>query len=283
MADKFDNILDICIDRINRGDRIEDCLADYPEFADELEPLLESMLSTKDAYSFVPQASIKQAAWQRFSATLRESERRQEKSRLPFPWILGRAKAWAVMATVLVVALAGYFGVMQLLPPDVIVSPYNETGNFAFYISDEQNAIGDFQSLDLTISKIRLQQEDGDWVEFIPVTDRVDLTLLQEDRAQEIWIGNVPQGQYTAAVLYVTSASGVSKYNKGMVDIKPSGSGLHLDINFEISDDPVKFVYDVTVIATSGGGYNLEPVAGQSGTGRYIQKVDTQGQGSGQG
>src|SRR4030042_245563 len=197
MVDKFDEILDACIDRINGGGGIEDCLADYPEYAEGLEPLLRSMLSTRDAYSFVPQASAKQAAQQRFSAALRESGRHQEKGWLPFPWIFGKARAWAVIATVVVVALAGYFGVTQLLPPGVTVYEPKPEGNFAFYISDAPNAIGDFESLDLTISEIRLRQEDGGWVKFIPETNKVDLTLLQGDRAQQVWRGDLPQGQYT--------------------------------------------------------------------------------------
>ena len=284
MADKFDEILDICIDRINRGDSIEDCLADYPEYADELEPLLASMFSTKNAFSFVPQDSVKQGAWQRFSAALRDSERQQEKSILPFPWILGKTRAWAVVATVLVVALVGYFGVTQILPPNVIVTEPDPTGNFAFYISDEQNAIGDFQSLDLTVSKIRLHQENGEWIEFIPETDLVDLTLLQGDMAQQVWRGNVPQGQYSAAVLYATSVTGMLKSTSETVDIKLPSNKLHLDLTFEISTESLtEFVYDVTVIAIGGGRYNLLPVAGESGTDRNIQKVDIPGQGEGQG
>jgi len=282
MLDNFENILDLCIDRINRGISIEDCLADYPEYADELEPLLKSMFSIKGSYSFVPQASAKQAAWQRFSVALRESERRQEKSRSPFPWILGKARTWAIAATVVVIALAGYFGITQLLPPGVI--PPDETGNFAFYISDEQNAIEDFQRLDLTISKVRLYKEDGGWVEFVPETKEVDLTLLQGDLAQQVWRGDLPQGQYTGVFLYVTRASGILDNTGGTVDIVITGNKLHLDIPFEISDAPlIEFVYDVTVFATGGGAYNLQPVKEESGTGNgiKIQRVNGQGHGPG--
>ena len=286
MEDKFDEILDACIDRINGGNKIEDCLADHPEYAEELEPLLRSMLSTRDACSFVPQASAKQAAQQRFSAALRESGRQQEKSWLPFPWILGKARAWAVIATVVVVALAGYFGVTQLLPPAVTVYEPKPEGNFAFYISDAPNAIGNFESLDLTISEVRLHQEDGGWVKFIPETDNVDLTLLQEDRAQQIWRGNLPQGQYTEVDLYISRTSGMLKNTGHTMDVQPAGAKLRLEMNFKVSDDPLtEFVYDVTVIASGGGRYKLQPVADESGTGhgKAIQKVDIQGQGEGQG
>lgn len=37
---ELEHILDLCIDALNRGDSIEQCLARYPEYADELEPLL---------------------------------------------------------------------------------------------------------------------------------------------------------------------------------------------------------------------------------------------------
>ena len=36
----LEHILDLCIDALNRGDSIEQCLARHPEYADELEPLL---------------------------------------------------------------------------------------------------------------------------------------------------------------------------------------------------------------------------------------------------
>ena len=36
----LEHILDLCIDALNRGDSIEQCLARHPKYADELEPLL---------------------------------------------------------------------------------------------------------------------------------------------------------------------------------------------------------------------------------------------------
>ena len=37
---ELEHILDLCIDALNRGDSIEQCLARHPEYTDELEPLL---------------------------------------------------------------------------------------------------------------------------------------------------------------------------------------------------------------------------------------------------
>ena len=49
MIRTFDTILDECVDRVNRGESIEDCLAGYPEHAEELEPLLSAMFDTRSA------------------------------------------------------------------------------------------------------------------------------------------------------------------------------------------------------------------------------------------
>jgi len=36
----FDNVLDDCLNRLQKGETIEDCLRRYPEYADQLTPLL---------------------------------------------------------------------------------------------------------------------------------------------------------------------------------------------------------------------------------------------------
>lgn len=70
MAKDFDGILDECIDRVNRGEALEACLAKYPEHAKQLEPLLRAMSQTKVAYSFSPAMDVKRVARQRFFTAL---------------------------------------------------------------------------------------------------------------------------------------------------------------------------------------------------------------------
>ena len=82
MANNFDKILDECIDRINRGDSLEACLTDYPEYVEQLEPLLQAMLQTKKAYSFEPSASAKRAGRQHFNTALERLNKDVEKSNL---------------------------------------------------------------------------------------------------------------------------------------------------------------------------------------------------------
>ena len=80
MAKNLDQILDECIDRINQGESLKACLADYPEYIKQLEPLLQAMLQTQEAYSFELEAKAKREARQRFNiALLRLEQRRREK------------------------------------------------------------------------------------------------------------------------------------------------------------------------------------------------------------
>jgi hypothetical protein len=285
MPKAFEKILDECVDRINRGEKVEDCLASYPEHAEELGLLLRAMLDTQTAYTFTPSPTTKTAARQRFNAALEELARRREERRALFPRVLGWSKAWVAVAAVLLVALIGYFGLRPLLfPPEVVpepgqivVAPAPE-GNFAFLISDDLNAIGDFQSLNVSISKIGLQLggEGGQWIELNPEVKVVDLTLLQGDKAQEIWRGNVPEGRYTKVFIHVSDVSGILKETGRPVSVKLPSERLQISKPFEVtSDSMVSFVYDITVVeAGKSGKYILKPQAGQSGTNRRFEEIE---------
>ena len=278
MPETFDKILDECVDRINRGERLEDCLASYPEHAEELEPLLRAMLDTQTAYTFTPSSTTKMAARQRFNAALEELARRREEKRALFPRMLGWSRAGVAVAAVLLVALIGYFVLRPVLFPVEPGPQPSPEGNFVFLISDEVNAIGDFQSLNVTVSKIGLQLggEASRWIEFDPEVEVVDLTLLQEDKAQEVWRGNVPEGQYTKVFIRVSDVSGVLEETGKPVNVKLPSEKLQISKSFEVtSDSVVNFVYDVTVVeAGKSGQYILKPQVAQSGADRKFEKID---------
>ncbi len=275
MTNNFDKTLDECIDRINRGESLESCLADYPDYAERLEPLLRAMLQTKETCSFEPSASAKMAARQRVNAALGQLERRRAERQPLFPRVFSWSKAWVPVA-VLLIALIGYFGLRPVLFPAAPGPQPSPEGNFAFLISDDVNAIGDFQRLDISISKIglHLASGDGQWIEFDPEVEVVDLTLLPGDKAQEIWRGDVPEGQYTKVFIYVSNVNGVLKETGRPVQVKlPSNKKLQISEPFEVTSQSVtSFVYDVTVVA-AGSQYILKPQAGQSGADQSFEKV----------
>lgn len=276
MSKNFDEIFDECIDRINSGEGPEQCLASYLEYAEELEPALRTLLDVRDAYSFVPSASAKMKAKRRFQAALAKLEQGRVEQPPALTRPFGWSWAWVAVAAVLVVAVIGYFGLKPVLFP---IEPAPRE-NFVFLISDEVNAIGDFTSLDVSITSIGLFQESesGKWIELNPEVTQVDLTLLQEDIAQEIWRGNIPEGRYTKVFVYVANVSGVLKTTGQTVNVKLPSNKLQMFKPFEVSGDSVvSFVYDLTVVAAgseqSGIKYILKPQVSQSGADQKFRGI----------
>jgi hypothetical protein len=283
MANNLDRILDECIDRLNRGGSLEDCLADYPDYVAQLKPLLRAMLETKEAYSFVPSPRAKRSAWQRFNAARQELERRREERQPVFPSLPGWSRVLATTAAVLLIAVIGYFGLRPVLfpggpvpqpgpgsvtpgpqpgpPPIVTVLKPSPEGNFIFLISDDVNAIGDFESVNVSISRIGLLSsgDSNEWLEFEPELTEVDLTLVPGDKTKEIWRGNVPANQYTKVFIQVTDVHGVLKATGEEVEIKLPSQKLHISKQFQIMTDTVtSFTYDLTVkpqVDQSGAGH----------------------------
>jgi len=102
---EFDNVLDECLERLLiKGEAIEQCLRDFPKHADELKPLLEMVLATKQASAIQPRPEFRDKARYQFYSALQEMERRR--SRPFFSWRL--QPRWAmVVAIVLALLLAG--------------------------------------------------------------------------------------------------------------------------------------------------------------------------------
>lgn len=116
MSRDFDQILDECIDRINSGEGIEECLASYPEHAQELEPALRAIFDIRAAYSFTPRPAAKATARQRFYAALDSLERKRQEpravTRRSLRW------AWAGITAVLLLGVVGYALMTTLAPAD---------------------------------------------------------------------------------------------------------------------------------------------------------------------
>lgn len=107
MKKKFDDILDICLDRILvKGDTIEQCLGSYPEEAVELEPLLRAALSAVEASSHIePRPEFQRLAKHRLLSAIEETGKKRAEHRMPL-W--GWQRRWAVaLVAVLVLILIG--------------------------------------------------------------------------------------------------------------------------------------------------------------------------------
>jgi len=271
VAEDFERILDECIDRINHGEKIEACLADYPTHASQLEPLLKAMTRTKATYSFAPSIDAKRTARQRFYAAL-------EKRRQPSLWqkVLARRFVGATIAAVVVISIISFFVLRMTVfteqIPSITVSAPSAEGNFVFLVSDEVNAIDDFTDLKVWIEKVGLLQSGSSerWVEFATEVKEFDLTLLPGDKTQELWRGNIPEGEYTKVVMYVTQVRGTLKATGQTIEIKLPSNKLQMSKPFQVSAGSItSFTYDLTVVRTgnarNGGKYLLKPQVADSG------------------
>lgn len=267
MNKDFEKILDECMDRVNRGESLEGCLADYPDHSKELKKLLGTMLKTQDTYSFLPSGNAKREARKRFYSAIDKAKRSRQKRQFVFT----RPRIWITATAIVAAILISLFGFNLFYTP-IEPSP-NPDGNFVFLISDEVNAIGDFDNLTISISKIGLKSADaaGQWIEFTPLIAQADLTLLTGDKSLEIWRGDIPEGQYSKVFINVVEVTGVLKETGETVEIKLPSQKLQLSMSFQISENAVtNFTYDLTVVATgnqqSDIKYILKPQADQSST-----------------
>ena len=101
----FDNILNDCLERLADGETVSDCLARYPEHADELAPLLRmAETTTQVSRAAIPSAAGKARGMAKMQDALAKRERRK-RFRLPLPAISWRTVSAPIMAAFAVVFL----------------------------------------------------------------------------------------------------------------------------------------------------------------------------------
>ena len=100
----FDNIVNECLERLAAGESVTDCLARYPERADELAPLLRMMHATMQASrAAAPSAAGKARGMARMQAALADGRPRRGR-RLQLSRIF-----WRPITTPIAVAFAAVF------------------------------------------------------------------------------------------------------------------------------------------------------------------------------
>jgi len=108
------------------------------------------------------------------------------------------------------------------------------------------------------------------------------LTLLQGNKALEIWRGDVSEGQYTKVFIYVSSISGVLKETGLPASVKLPSEKLQITKPFVVAEDLVtSFVYDIAVVAAGRQQdrveYILKPEITESGAHQEFEEVTPPG------
>jgi len=266
MSKDLDKLLDQCIDRMNTGESLEECLASYPQYAEELEPLLRPLCDARDVLSSIPSPVAKSAVRKRLDAkALDFAGSRQERGRrlVPFP---GWSRAWVTVPIIILLVIIG-IGIYWILMPEA--APTVAQANFKLVLSDPENCFRDFDSLKITITSVGvLHGDEWEFWEVIKLdpTKVVDLVSLSGDGAQEICSDILPQGRYSRVFIYIENAVGTVE-GADVEVISPSGN-LYIAKPFVVNadDSMVDFVYGITIVALgneqTGVKYILLPEVG---------------------
>lgn len=109
MNPDIDIILDECIDRLTAGASVEECLRLHPDFADELQPLLEAAAQSLATAGPVATSAGKARGRQRLLQERARLDSGRSEAAVPFfQRLFAQPKLWAPIAACLLVALLTY-------------------------------------------------------------------------------------------------------------------------------------------------------------------------------
>lgn len=143
---KFDNVLNECLDRMLQGESIEQCLGRYPEQARELEPLLRTAQTARMASAIQPRTEFKAKARFEFQSALRDMSAKKSQRTSIFPWRWQWQTGWAIaLVAIMIVVISGGGTVMAAggsMPDNTLYSVKlaTEKVHLAFTFSDIQKA-----------------------------------------------------------------------------------------------------------------------------------------------
>jgi hypothetical protein len=110
--ERFNNILNECLDRILKGESVENCLLSYPEQAQELEPLLMTAKAARVISTVQPRPEYRTEAKRQFQAALIEMKVKENECkaysgrRFQLRW----QSAWAIALVTVVIVVLGSGG-----------------------------------------------------------------------------------------------------------------------------------------------------------------------------
>jgi hypothetical protein len=151
-----------------------------------------------------------------------------------------------------------------------------QTGSVDLYISDEPNAMDEFDHLTVTITEVGFQQggENGSWEERSVDNATVDLSELRGANASLLDRYELENGTYTKTFVYVSDINATLTSGE-QVDVKLPSEKLHVNQDVTVGNgSETDFVFDITVHeAGNSGKYILKPVVSESGTDVPIEPV----------
>ncbi|XGI84036.1 DUF4382 domain-containing protein [Halorutilales archaeon Cl-col2-1] len=193
-----------------------------------------------------------------------------------------RTKTLGIVAVVGLVALAGCTGGMNGGDAGTDDGEDTNLGTVNLYISDQPNAIDDFEHLNVTVTEVGFNRvnvnessNQSNWETHEVDNVTVDLTKLKGENATMIDEYDVPNGTYSKVFVYVDEINATLD-NGEQVNVKLPSEKLHVNKNFTVgNNESIDFVFDISVHkAGKSGKYILKPVVSESGTDVPMNQVD---------
>jgi len=177
----FNNLLNECIERIMHGETVEECLRRYPEQAEALKPLLQTVLKARQASQIKPEAAFKSRARQEFQRAVYETQARKREKTGWLHWRWQSAWAMAIIAVLIVllggggavVAAAGSMPDNPLYPVKIAAEQIQMSLTFSDIGKAELNA----KLADERVNELVYLAEKGDGEKVQIVADRLNRNL----------------------------------------------------------------------------------------------------------
>lgn len=149
------------------------------------------------------------------------------------------------------------------------------TGELHLFVSDQPNAISEFDHLNVSFSTARVFRTNSSGPTEVQLDGAtVDLTRVTGVRAKQVMSSAVSAGEYTKVELEVSGIE--ASESSEQVDVSVPSGKLMITRNFTVPEDEVvDFVFDIMVVQRGNQGFNLRPVISQSGVaGRDVEMDD---------
>jgi len=198
-SNEFENILDRCLERLVRGETVEQCLKSYPEQALELEPLLRTAQAAREASAILPRADFKARARYEFRAALHDKASRKKQPRFAL------RRGWAVallVVSILLVSGGGTALAASSSMPDSRLYPVKlatEQVQLTLTPSDIDKAQLCAVFADRRVTEIIYLAVKGDAQQVEAVTQHLDeglatlVTLVSTESVEAATVGGAPK------------------------------------------------------------------------------------------
>ncbi|UCD08603.1 MAG: hypothetical protein JSU79_09615 [Dehalococcoidales bacterium] len=239
---EFNDILDTCLDRLMfNGDTLEQCLGDYPQYADELKPLLEASLITSHITSLEPDQEFKTKARNELFTVLREAEEKSSRSFFRFGWQPRWASVVAVIIALLLASGGTAVASMNSMPDDFLYSVKRATEQvqLAFTFTNLGKAEAYARMADRRVEEIIYMANENDTDEIEVLASSLDSSLNNIAEYSNREVNADDTGSDEDVMMFSEKAAVTEQAEEADIGESVTGGGIPASDEDIASEEPV--------------------------------------------